>query len=66
MLSRSVNDMDAREIAIMKYMDLRIKGFGIGLTENDIAILNGIPEPEWQAIRKAIVELGGTLPEMDT
>jgi len=65
MLSRSVNDMDAREIAIMKYMDLRIKGFGIGLTESDFAILNSIPEPEWQAVRKAIVELGGTLLEMD-
>lgn len=54
--------MNEKEIAVCKYMDLRIKGFGFGLSKKELEILNNILEGEWKEIRKAIVELGGTVP----
>lgn len=54
--------MNKKEIAVCKYMDLRIKGFGFGLTNEELEIINDIPDDEWRAIRLAIVELGGTVP----
>lgn len=55
--------MNNKEIAVMKYMDLRIKGFGLGLNQKEIKILQSISKEEWKAIDQAILELGGTLPE---
>jgi len=51
-------------IAVLKYMDLRIKGFGAGLTKKEIEILNQTSDREWKGIRQAIIELGGTVPEI--
>lgn len=51
--------MNKKEIAILKYMSLRIKGLGTALTQTEITTLNTIPEPEWQGINQAIKELGG-------
>jgi hypothetical protein len=62
LFGREPPEMDDKHIAVMKYMDLRIKGFGAGLTESDIAIINNISDEEWKEIRRAIHELGGTLP----
>jgi len=44
---------------------LRIKGFGLGLSDGEIGILNNISDEEWNEVRQAIVELGGTLPEAE-
>jgi len=57
--------MNEKEIAVCKYMDLRIKGFGLGLSDGEIGILNNISDEEWNEVRQAIVELGGTLPEAE-
>jgi len=57
--------MNEKEIAVCKYMDLRIKGFGLGLSDGEIGILNSISDEEWNGVRQAIVELGGTLPEAE-
>lgn len=51
--------MNKKEIIVLKYMSLRIKGLGTALTQKEIAILNAIPEPEWQGINQLIKELGG-------
>lgn len=50
-------------VAILKYMDLRIKGFGAGLSEGEIKTLQDMTKDEDDALYTAIVELGGTLPE---
>ena len=51
-----------KEVAVLKYMELRIRGLGVGLSKGEVGILNSIPSKEWNGIREAIVELGGTLP----
>lgn len=43
-------------------MDLRIKGFGLGLTDEEITTLQNLPKDVWKAVDRAIIELGGTLP----
>lgn len=44
--------MNKKEIAVLKYMSIRIKGLGTGLTQKEVEILNVIPEPEWQGINQ--------------
>lgn len=55
--------LNEKEIALMKYMDLRIKGFGLGLSKEECHILQTLPKDLDDALLTAIIELGGSLPE---
>lgn len=54
---------DERVIAICKYMDLRINGFGVGLSDKEIKMLQSMTPEEDDALFKTIIDLGGTLPK---
>ena len=49
--------LTGKEIAVLKYMDIRIKGIGTGLSEKEIGILNNISDVEWEGISLAIKRL---------
>ena len=50
-------------IAVHKYMDLRIKGIGVGPTEEETRLLQNMTKDEDDALFIAISELGGSLPD---
>jgi len=50
--------MNKKENTVIKYMNLRIKGIGTGLTDKEIEIINNIPENEWKGISQLIKEIG--------
>jgi len=54
--------MKEEDIAVLKYMKLRVDGVGIGLTREEISLINGIPDQEWESVTQAILDLGGTVP----
>lgn len=51
--------MEEKERAVFKYISLRTRGIGAGLTSREIDILNVIPEDEWKSIKLLINLLGG-------
>jgi len=53
--------MNEKEITVFKYMNLRVKGIGVGLTNREINILNNIPDVEWKGITQAIKDYGGII-----
>jgi len=53
----------SKEIAVIKYMNLRVRGFGTSLSGRDIEILNELPEEEWKDMQRAIRDLGGLTQE---
>jgi len=60
---KMIKTNEEKFIAIHKYMDLRIKGFGAGLSEEEVELLQNMTLEEDGALFKAITDLGGTLPE---
>lgn len=55
---KGLDKFTKKEIAVCKYMDLRIKGFGAGLSEEELDILRNLSDDEWKEINLAIRELG--------
>jgi len=48
-----------KQNAVLHYMNLRIKGIDVALSNEEIEILRKISKKHWKSIEKAIVELGG-------